>query len=99
MNSPGRHPILQSLALAVLGVALVSALIVGAAVFAALFGVFLVGYLVSLAYAYWRLRRVRRRGAYVDFGRPASPAEYIDAEFQVVEVTVDAARRGSGNPA
>jgi hypothetical protein len=100
MNSPGRHPIAQSLALAVLGVALVGALIVGAVVFAALLGVFIVGYLVSLAYAYWRLLRLRRRAAYVDRQEQQPvPAAYIDGEFEVVEVSVDAARRGPGNSA
>lgn len=85
------------------GAALVAALILGAVVFAVLFGVFIVGYLVSLAYAYWQLRRIRRRAAYVDAAyvapREQSGAAYIDGELEVVEVTVDAARRGSGNSA
>jgi uncharacterized protein (DUF2062 family) len=93
-----RNPLAQSLALAVLGVALVGAFVMGAVVFAVLFGVFIVGYLVSLAHAWWRLRRIRRRASYID--RPqAEPelADYVDAEL--VEVTADAARRGSGGAA
>jgi len=100
-----RNPILQSLALALLGVALVAALIMGAVVFAVLLGIFAVGYLVSLVYAWWRLRRIRRRVASVDaaFSVEARGAEgksgYIEGEFEVVEVTAEAARRGSGRPA
>jgi hypothetical protein len=85
------------LALAVLGVALVGALVLGAVVFAVLFGLFIGGYLVSLAHAWWRLRRIRRRAAYID--PPASPDGYIEADFEVVEVTAEAARRGSGGAA
>ena len=96
MHSSGRNPIAQSLALAVLGVALVSALVLGAVVFVALFGVFMVGYLVSLAHAWWRLRRLRRRAAYVEC---VPLAGYIEGELAVVEVTADAARRGSGGAA
>jgi hypothetical protein len=96
MHSSGRNPIAQSLALAVLGVALVGALVLGAVVFAVLFGVFVVGYLVALTHAWWRLRRIRRRAAYVD--RP-EPAASIDGDFEVVEVTAEAARRGSGGVA
>jgi hypothetical protein len=96
MHSPGRNPIAQSLALAVLGVALVGALVLGAVVFAVLFGVFVAGYLVSLAHAWWRLRRIRRRAAYVDGPEPVG---FIEGDFEVVEVTADAARRGSGGAA
>jgi len=96
MHSPGRNPIAQSLALAVLGVALVGALVLGAVVFAVLFGVFIVGYLVSLAHAWWRLRQIRRRAAYVD--RP-QPAGFVEGELEVVEVTAEVARRGSGGAA
>ena len=96
MHSPGRNPIAQSLALAVLGVALATALVLGAVVFAVLFGVFIVGYLVSLADAWWRLRRIRRRAVYVD--RPEA-VSFIEGELEVVEVTADAARRGSGGAA
>jgi hypothetical protein len=96
MHSSGRNPIAQSLALAVLGVALVGALVLGAVIFAVLFGVFIVGYLVALTHAWLRLRRIRRRAAYVD--RPA-PAAYINGDFEVVEVTAEAARRGSGGAA
>ena len=62
-EAPARNPIARSLALAVLGVALVGAAIMGAAVFAALLGLFVIGYLVSLADAWFRLFRVRRRFA------------------------------------
>jgi hypothetical protein len=101
-EAPSRHPILQSLALAVLGVALVAALIMGAVVFAVLLGLFAVGYLVSLAFAWWRLFRLRRRAAYVDAqtAQPAfAEAELIEGEYAVVQATADAARRGSGGPA
>jgi hypothetical protein len=102
-----RNPIAQSLALAVLGVALVVAVIMGAVVIALLAGVFLVGYLLSLAYAWWRLFRIRRRTASVDpsFASqeaapdPSAKPEYIEGEFEVVEAAADAARRGSGGPA
>ena len=93
-----RNPLAQSLALAVLGVALVGAFVMGAVVFAVLFGVFIVGYLVSLAHAWWRLLRMQRRASYID--RPRAEyelADYVDAEL--VEVTADAARRGSGGAA
>ena len=59
-EAPARNPIARSLALAVLAVALVGAAIMGAVVFAVLLGLFAVGYLVSLAHAWWRLFRVRR---------------------------------------
>jgi hypothetical protein len=100
-----RNPIARSLALAVLGVALVVAMIMGALVFAALAGIFLVGYLMSLLYAWWRLFRIRRRAALVDssFADEAAPppakTDYLEGEYEVVEATADAARRGSGGPA
>jgi hypothetical protein len=100
-----RNPIAQSLALAVLGLALVAAVIMGAVVFAVLLGVFAVGYLMSLAYAWWRLFRLRRRATFVDpvFGDPGQPipakTNYVEAEYEVVEATAEAARRGSGGPA
>jgi hypothetical protein len=96
MHSSGRNPIAQSLALAVLGVALLGALVLGAVVFAVLFGLFVVGYLVALAHAWLRLRRIRRRAAYVDY---AEPVGFIEGELAVVEVTAEAARRGSGGAA
>jgi len=102
-----RHPIAQSLALAVLGVALVVAMVMGAIVIAVLAGVFLVGYVLSLAYAWWRLFRIRRRAAFVDAAfasQAAAPelsakSEFIEGEYEVVEATADTARRGSGGPA
>ena len=69
-----RNPVAQFLALAVLGVALIGAAIMGAVVFAVLLGVFAVGYLVSLAHAWWRLFRLRRRAAFADATAPA-PAQ------------------------
>ena len=96
-EAPARNPIARSLALAVLGVALVAAAIMGAVVFAVLLGLFAVGYLVSLAHAWWRLFRVRRRVAAIE--QPPSPAakpELIEGEYQVVEAAVDAAPRGPG---
>jgi hypothetical protein len=96
MHSSGRNPLAQSLALAVLGVALVGALVMGAVVFVVLLGVFILGYLVSLAHAWWRLRRIRRRAAYVE--RP-QPAGFVEGELEVVEVTAEAVRRGSGGAA
>ena len=101
-EAPARHPVLQSLALAVLGVALAAALVMGAAVFAVLLAVFIVGYLLKLAHAWWRLFRLQRRAAFVDPPQ-AQPApangEYIEGEYEVVGATADAARRGSGGPA
>lgn len=93
MNPPGRHPIAQFLALAVLSVALVGAFIVGAAVFAVLFALFVIGYLVTAAQAYWRLDRVRERAAYVHH---AGRIDYIEGEVEVVQVIADAAPRGPG---
>jgi hypothetical protein len=96
MNSCGRHPIAQSLALAVLGVALGLALIFGAVLFATLFVVFVVGYLLSLARAYWRLGRLRGRAVYVDRCEADS---FVEREFALIEVTADAAQRGAGGSA
>ena len=101
-----RNPVAQSLALAVLGVALVVAVVMGAIVIAVLAGVFLFGYLLSLAYAWWRLFRIRRRAAFVDAPfasqeaapEPSGKPGYIEGEYEVVEATADAARRGSGGP-
>jgi membrane protein implicated in regulation of membrane protease activity len=94
-EAPARNPVARSLALAVLGVALVAAAIMGAAVFAVLAGLFVVGYLVSLAHAWWRLFRARQRSA--DSGQPhAAKGDYIEGEFKVVEAAVDAAPRGPG---
>ena len=104
-QAPTRNPIARSLALAVLGVALVGAAIMGAVVFAVLLALFLVGYLVSLVHAWWRLARFRRRAAFVDqaFVAQAPPvpatADYIEGELEVVEATADVAQRGSGGSA
>ena len=99
-EAPARNPIARSLALAVLAVALVGAAIMGAVVFAVLLGLFAVGYLVSLAHAWWRLFRVRRRLAAIE--QPSSPAgkpEFIEGQYEVVEAAVDAAPRGPGGTA
>ena len=96
---PPRNPIARSLALAVLSLALVVAVVMGAVVFAALLGVFVVGYAASFVHAWWRLSRLRRRAASVD--PPASqpePASVIEPELPVVEVVADAARRGTSDP-
>ena len=99
-QAPTRNPVARSLALAVLGVALVVAAIMGAVVFAVLLGLFAVGYLVSLAHAWWRLFRLRRRAAFVDETAPTpAKADYIEGEYAVVEATADVARRGSGGSA
>ena len=99
-QAPTRNPIARSLALAVLGVAFVAAAIMGAVVFAVLLGLFLVGYLVSLVHAWWRLYRLRRRAAFVDESRPVpGKADYIEGEYEVVEATANVARRGSGGSA
>jgi hypothetical protein len=96
MNPRGRHPVSQFLALAVLSVALAGAFVVGAAVFAVLFAIFVIGYLVSAAIAYWRLGRVRERAIYVDH---LERAGYIEGEFQVVRAIADVApRRPGGAP-
>ena len=97
---PARNPIARSLALAVLGVALVVAAIMGAVVFALLLGVFLVGYLFSLAHAWWRLYRVRRRIAGLEQPRrPTASVDAIEGEYEVVEAAADAAPRGPGGTA
>jgi hypothetical protein len=95
-----RNPIARSLALAVLGVALVGAAIMGAIVFAVLLGLFIVGYVVSLAHGWWRLFRAQRRAARVDQPQPSAvKADCIEAEYEVVEAAADAARPGSGGSA
>ena len=97
---PERSLIARSLALAVLGVALIGAAIMGAVVFTVLLGLFAVGYLVSLAHAWWRQFRARSRAAAPLRRDPsAAKVDYIEAEYQVVEATVDAARRGPGGTA
>ena len=95
---PARHPIARSLALAVLGVALVAAAIMGAVVFAVLLGVFIVGYLVSLANNWLRVLRVRRRIAGLDRAQPPAAKE-IEGEYEIVEAAADAAPRGPGGAA
>lgn len=98
--APTRNPVARSLALAVLSLALVVAVIMGAVVFAALLGVFIVGYVASFVHAWWRLARLRRRAAFLEDPQPAAPsAEIIEAEYEVVEVVGDGARRGTGGPA
>ena len=96
MNPRGRHPIAQFLALAVLSVALAGTFFVGAAVFIMLFAIFVIGYLVSLAHAYWRLGRIRDRAVYVDHPEQVG---FIDGEFEVIEAIADAAPRGPGGSA
>lgn len=97
---PARNPVARSLALAVLSLALVTAVVMGAVVFAALLGTFVVGYAVSFVHAWYRLARIRRRAAFIEEPQPAAPAaEIIEAEYPVVEVIGDAARRGTGGPA
>jgi hypothetical protein len=96
MSSSGRHPIAQFLALAVLGVAVGLALIFGVVVFATLFGIFVVGYLISFAHFYWRLGRLRSRAAYVD---DSEADRFIEGELDLLEATADAAQRGSGGSA
>src|SRR5262245_52035088 len=99
-EAPARNPIARSLALAVLGVALVGAAIMGAVVFAVLLGLFVVGYLASLAHAWWRLFRARRRAADAEPPQPlAAKSELIEGEYEVVEAAVDAAPRGPGGTA
>jgi hypothetical protein len=94
---PARNPIARSLALAVLGVALVGAAIMGAVVFGVLLGLFAVGYLVSLANAWWRMFRMRRRIAGLEQPQPpAAKRADIEGEYEVVEAAVDAAPRGPG---
>lgn len=101
-EAPARNPVARSLALAVLGVALVGAAIMGAVVFAVLLGVFAVGYVVSLAHAWWRGFRVRRRIASLEQPQaqpPAAKPQLIEGDYEVVEAAVDAAPRGPGGTA
>jgi hypothetical protein len=99
-EAPARNPIARSLALAVLGVALVGAAIMGAVVFAVLLGLFAIGYLVSLADAWWRLLRARRRVANAAEAQPpAAQPDFVEGEYEVVEAAVDAAPRGPGGAA
>jgi|SRR6187549_169166 len=99
-EAPARNPIARSLALAVLAVALVVAAIMGAVVFAVLLGLFVVGYLVSLAHAWWRLFRAQRAaGAGEAQVMPATKTGYVEGEYEVVEAAVDAAPRGPGGAA
>jgi len=99
-EAPARNPIARSLALAVLGVALVAAAIMGAVVFAVLLGLFLVGYVVSLAHAWWRHFRAPRRAAAAGQAEsPVAKPEFIEGEYEVVEAAVDAAPRGPGGTA
>jgi hypothetical protein len=95
---PARNPLARSLALAVLGVALVAAAVMGAVVFAVLLGVFIVGYLVSLANDWFRALRVRRRIAGLDQALPP-PTAQIEGEYEVVGAAADAAQRGPGGTA
>ena len=99
-GAPTRNPVARSLALAVLSLALIVAVIMGAFVFAVLLAVLAVGYAVSLVRAWWRLAKLRRRAAFVDDPRSqAASVELIDAEYEVIEVTGDAAPRPtSGGP-
>jgi hypothetical protein len=47
-------------------------------------------------HAWWRLARLRRRAAFVDDPRSqAANVELINAEYEVIEVTDDAAPRPS----
>jgi len=103
-ESPARNPVARSLALAVLAVALAAAAIMGAVVFGVLLVIFAVGYLVSLAHAWWRLFRRRRRSVAVAQPEPPAAkadykADYIEGAYQVVEAAVDAAPRGPGGTA
>jgi hypothetical protein len=97
---PARNPIARSLALAVLGVALVAAAIMFGVVFAVLLGVFAVAYVVSLAHGWWRMLRLRRRMAGLAQSQtPAAQVDAIEGEFEVVEAAADAAPRGPGGAA
>jgi hypothetical protein len=72
----------------------------GAVVFAVLLGVFVIGYLFSLANAWLRKRRVRRRIASLE--QPQSPTAQVvvvEGEYEIVEVAADAAPRGPGGAA
>ena len=97
---PARNPIARSLALAVLGVALVVAAIMGAVVFAVLLAVFVIGYLFSLANAWLRKYRIRRRIAGLERPQPSTAqVEVVEGEYEIVEVAADAAPRGPGGTA
>jgi Flp pilus assembly protein TadB len=99
-DAPTRNPVARSLALAVLGLALIVAVVMGAVVFAVLLAGFVVGYAVSLAHAWWRLARLRRRAAFVDDPRPeVASVDVIEAELEIVEVAGEAAPRSSSGPA
>ena len=91
-------PIGQFLAMVVMGVVLVGAVILGGVVFLALLGIFVVGYSIFWARAWWRWRMARGRGP-TDPGSTPGPAKgirYIEGEYEVVDADADAARRGSG---
>jgi hypothetical protein len=98
-EAPARNPIARSLALAVLGVALVGAAIMGAVVFAALLALFAVGYVVSLAHAWWRVSRARHAVVVEQAQSPVASPELIEGEYEVVEAAADAAPRGPGGTA
>ena len=99
-EAPARNPVARSLALAVLGVAFVVAAVMGAVVFAVLLGLFVVGYLISLAHAWWRLFQARRRAAGAERAlSAAAKPDLIEGEYEVVEAAVDAAPRGPGGAA
>lgn len=99
-SGPTRNPIARSLALAVLSLALAVAVVMGAVVFAALLGLFLVGYVASFVQASWRLARMRRRAAFVDRAEATPGGQVVEAEYEVVEAVEaveavgDVARRG-----
>ena len=63
-----------------------------------LLGLFVIGYIAFWVRAWWRWRKLRRRGP--SGGGPGpGPAKgirYIDGEYEVVETDADAARRDSG---
>jgi hypothetical protein len=94
-EAPARNPIARSLALAVLGVALIAAAIMGGLAFIVLLGIFLVGYLASLANVCWRLFRAQHRVA--SAAQRAAKGDYIEGELvEVVDSAVDTAPRGPG---
>ena len=93
------HPVGQFLAMIVMGVVLVGAVIMGAFVFVVLLGMFVIGYSVFWLRAWWRWRKLRRRGP--AGGRPApGPAERHRLHRRRVRsprgANADAARRRSG---
>jgi hypothetical protein len=99
-QAAARNPVARSLALAVLGVALVGAAILGGVVFLALLGLYAVCYVITFLHASWRLFRLRRRAAFVDRPSPSpEKPEYVEAQYEVAEVTADAAQRGPGGSA